>query len=144
MGVQAEILDVTQDPKNGSIIVRTQYKLDGVEVMSNYPPLGGKYYWQTRYQIDKFAGMTDGQVKTYIFKDLAAFGKNLIRKRFFQLNNFQYIQDKANLLIGQTGTVNTAEVLVDTNADGVVDTKWVVSSDGTKTEEPYTPPVAIP
>lgn len=137
--VQIEILDVTQDTQNGSIIVRTQYKIDGVEVPSSYPPLNGKYYWQTRYNIDKFAGMTDLAVKNYIFKDLAAFAKSLITKKYFATNNYQYIQDKANLLIGQTGTVNTAEVLVDTNADGVVDTKWIVSSDGTRTEEPYTP-----
>lgn len=139
-GVDAEILDVAQDPANGSIIVRTQYKLDGVEVPSRYPvDAQGRSYWQTRYNVDKFAGMTDLQVKQYILKDLQSFGETLVRKAYFEKANFQYTQAKAALLIGTKGTIATADVVVDTNADGLADTRWVVKSDGTRTEEPYAP-----
>ena len=137
--VTAEILDVTQDTNNGSIIVRTQYKIDGVEVPSRYPKLDGKYYWQTRYNLNQFAGMTNAEAKTFIFKDIQSFCKSLIKKTYLKLNNYQYVQDKANLLIGQTGQVDSAEILVDTNADGIYDTKWIIKTDGTRTEEPYTP-----
>jgi len=137
--VTAEILDVTQDPVNGSIVVKTQYKLDGVEVVSNYPLLNGKYYWVTRYQLQSFAGITDLQAKQRILKDLQSHGQSLIRKKYLQQANFQYTQDKASLLIGTTGQIDTAEILVDMNGDGVNDTKWIIKTDGTRTEEPYTP-----
>jgi len=137
--VTAEILDVAQDQNTGAIIVRTQYKIDGVEVVSPYPPLNGKYYFQTRYNLNQFAGMTDQQAKTFIFKDLQSHAKTLIIRTYLKLNNFQYVQDKANLLIGQSGQVDSAEILVDTNADNIPDTKWIIYTDGTRTEEPYTP-----
>ena len=137
--ITAEILDVAQDPKNKSIIVRTQYKIDGVEVVSPYPQLNGKYYFQTRYNINQFAGMTDLQVKQRILLDLRSHGENLIRKTYFKQVNFQFAQDKANKLIGTTGTIQTAEILVDTNGDNIKDTKWIVYTDGHRDEEPYTP-----
>lgn len=137
-GVVGTIIDVSQD-EQGAIVVKTNYVLDGVEVQSRYPTLNGQYYWVTRYNVDKFAGMTDAQVKTYILKDLQAFAQNLITKTFFQKANFSYTQAKANALIGTTGTVTTAEVLVDTNADNVPDTKWIVKSDGSYTSQAYTP-----
>ena len=139
-GVTAEILDITQDQSNGSIIVKTQYKLDGVEVISRYPKdEQGRSYWVTRYNIDKFAVMSDQQAKTYILNDLKQFAQSVIRQAYFKIANFDYTQEKADLLIGATGEVNTADILVDTNADGIADTIWYVKSDGTKTEEPYEP-----
>jgi hypothetical protein len=133
--ITAEIIDVSQDQKNYSIIVKTQYFLDGVEVKSNYPPENGKYYWVTRYNIDRFAGMTDQQVKNYILNEISQFGKVLISRSYFEKANLNFLQSKASLLIGQKETISTADIQVDKNLDGVIDTVWHVKSDGTKTEE---------
>lgn len=137
--VTATILDVSQDSNSGAIIVKTQYKVDGVELVSNYPLLDGKYYWQTRYNLNQFAGMTDGEVKTRIFKDIKAFGENVTCKTYLKQANFVYTKDKGSLLIGQTGTILSADILVDSDGDNIVDTKWIVKTDGTRIEEVYVP-----
>ena len=141
-GYEAEILDVIQDPVNGSIIVKTQYKLDGVEVVSRYPQLDGKYYWVTRYQLQSFAGMDDNEMKMHVLKDLMSFGENLIREAYLEKANLAFIQDNAATLIGTKNAAVSATILLDTNKDGVRDTKWIIFSDGTRTEEAYVEPMA--
>lgn len=139
-GVYAEIIDIVQDDSRGSIIVRTQYKIDGIEVISRYPKLNGKYYHVTRYHINSFAGMTDPQARDYILADLTAHAKNLVKTTYLRKANFVFIQDKANLIIGTNGTVNQTSILVDTDADNILDTEWIVKTDGTRTEQPYVVP----
>lgn len=138
--VIATILDVSQDANTGAIVVKTNYVVDGEQVVSRYPVLNTKYYWVTRYNVDNFAGMTDLEVKNYILKDLKSFAENIIKQKYLSKANFSYSQSKANLLIGTSGTISTAEILVDTNADNIVDTKWTVKSDGTRTESAYVAP----
>lgn len=124
--VEVEILDVSQDQENGTIIVKTNYKLDGIEVVSNYPKFNGKYYWVTRYNVSSFAGLDDQQTKDKIFVELNNFADNLIIKEYYNKNNLTYVQNKAPLLVGQKSTKITADIRIDSN------TVWTVSSDGTK------------
>jgi len=140
--VTAEIIAVDKD-NNGNIQIKTQYKIDGVEVQSNYPPLNGKYYWINRYDIKSFAGMTKAQILLRIKKDIISFEKNLIQKKYMEINNDIFVTAGQNL-VGATNTQTTTSVYVDTNSDGILDTEWVLKSDSTRTELPYTPTEELP
>lgn len=134
--VTAEIVGKAIDD-NGNIIIRTQYKIDGVEVVSRYPKdEQGRYYWVTRYNIINFAGMTKAQIKQRVGRDIKAFAQNLIRQEYLKKANLAL--DTSDV-IGQTLTETTAEILVDTDGDGIPDKKWTVKNDGSKVESDYTP-----
>lgn len=119
---------------NGAIVVKTQYKIDGMEVSSPYPKVDGKYCFWTRYDITNFANMDNKQIESYILKDITNFSETLIRKKYIAIQNAL-----CNLtgLINKTSSVSTADILVDTNNDGQPDTKWIVKTDGDKTTENY-------
>lgn len=138
---------------NGNIVIWTKYKLDGTVVDSNYPQSAtpprmacpAAYWnttrnactvWASRYSIENFAGMDSAAIKTRIKKDCKAFARHLIKKKFDEISNTNL---DLSATIGTTDSFTTEDVYLDTDADGVLDTVWHVSSDGTKTEEPYTP-----
>lgn len=136
--VTAEVLAYDADD-NGNIRIKTQYKIDGVEVISRYPTLNDKYYWVTRYSAFNFAGMNDIEIKTRIIEDIEAFSKSLIQKTYLTKTNAEIIKSNLSTLIGTKNTETIGSILVDTNGDKILDTEWVVKTDGTKTEIPYTP-----
>ncbi len=135
--VTAKIIAVDKD-EQGSIRVKTQYFLDGIQVQSNYPPIDGKYYWVTRYSMENFAGMTKPQILARVKKDIQAFEKHLITKKFLQINNDIFVTGSQDI-VNTTDTQATASMYVDKNQDGILDTEWQVKSNGEKTEIPYTP-----
>ena len=136
--VTAKIIAVDKDEQR-NIRVKTQYRLDNVEVPSNYPPLDGKYYWVTRYTVQLFAGMTKAQILARIKKDIIAFEKQLITKKYMEINNDAFVTAGQDL-VNATDTQTTASIYVDVNGDSILDTEWILKSDGTRTEQPYTPP----
>lgn len=138
--VTAEIIGKDID-ENGNIRIKTQYKIDGVEVSSRYPPENGKYYWVTRYTSTNFAGMTKLQIAQRIVKDIKAFADSLIQKKYYSIANPALSNSTLfDTIVGQKLTETTASILVDTNGDNKPDTEYLVKTDGTKTEQPYTPP----
>ena len=137
--VTAQIIAVDKDD-NGNIRVKTQYKIDGVEVVSKYPQQDGKYYWVTRYDVRSFVNMTKAQILGRVKNDIRAFEDNLITREFIKINNDAWItagQDLVNI----TDIKTSASMYVDKNSDGIADTEWIIYTNGTKTEQPYTPPI---
>jgi len=127
----AKIIGVDKD-EQGSIRVKTQYILDGQEVISRYPQQDGKYYWVTRYNVQNFANMTKAQVLGRIKKDIKAFQEHLIIDSFMKINNDAFVKTADNL-VNATNTETTANIDLDLNSDGIPDTRWQVTSDGNKT-----------
>ena len=138
--VQAKIIGVDKD-EQGNIRVKTQYKIDGVEVVSPYPQLNGMYYFVTRYTVQNFAGMTKLQILGRIKKDIQSHEKSLITKKFLQITNDAFVNAGQDL-INASDSIDTASIYVDANGDGTLDTEWVISTDGTKQDKPYTPPIS--
>lgn len=137
--VTAEIIGKDLD-ENGNIVIRTQYKLDGEEVVSRYPrDEQGRSYWVTRYTVQNFAGMDANATKARILKDVKDYSKVLIQKDYLLTANQSL--DLSSVL-GATNTETEASILVDENQDGTPDKEWKVKTDGSKTDAVYTPPTA--
>lgn len=130
--VTAEIIGVDLD-ENGAIRVKTQYKIDGKEVESRYPQQDGKYYFVTRYRIDNFAGMNKTKILQRIKSDISSFQKNIILNDYFKKANDAFVKSGADL-INITNTEKTATLDLDTDNDGIPDTRWIIEN-GTKTEQ---------
>ena len=106
-GVTGEIVGKTID-SNGNIVIRTQYKIDGVEVPSQYPKdAQGRYYWQTRYNFENFDGMTDEQIFARIEQDIEDFAKLLITDKYVRAENSKINLDS---LIGRSVETNSATI----------------------------------
>lgn len=137
--VTAEVLKKDLED-NGNIRVYTQYKIDGVEVVSRYPKLGGKYYWITRYTALIFAGMTDAQMEARILQDVNIYAERLTLETFIEKNNINIVANNLKTLVGSTVSKDSTTIRVDTDGDNIVDTEWTVKTDGTKTETPIITP----
>jgi len=131
-GVTAEILAYDLDD-NGNIRVKTQYKIDGVEVVSRYPQLGGKYYFVTRYHALNFAGMSDAEIKARILEDVENHAENLIKNTYMKKKNINIHDNHIKALVGSKVTETTTTVSVDTDGDNVNDEIWTIKSDGSHT-----------
>lgn len=132
--VTAEIVGKDID-ENGNIIIKTQYKIDGVEVQSRYPKLTIKdkddkdiqvYYWVTRYTVQSFAGMNETQTNDRIKQDLSQFAKSLIAKKYISEENAKLDLSK---VIGQKITETNATIQVSPTLE------WTVKTDGSKVEK---------
>lgn len=132
-GVTAEILAYDLDD-NGNIRVKTQYKIDGVEVISRYPTLGGKYYFVTRYHTLNFAGMSDAEIKTRILEDVEAHAKSLIKKTYIEKSNLDIHDNHIKEVVGSKVTKTTTTIEVDTDGDGEKDTNYILKTDGSHAE----------
>ena len=133
---------------NGNIVIKTQYKIDGVEVVSRYPQENGKYYWVTRYSIQNFANMNATQIQDRIDQDIKAYADNLItqpfqeqQRRALKTANSNFYNTSLSNVTGHKVTVTSAKMVVDTNFDGMQDKEWTVKTDGTKIEADYSPPI---
>jgi len=139
--VTAEVLSTTLDAR-GNIEVHTQYKVDGVEVVSPYPKEDGKSYYVTRYSVQNFSGMTDAEKLARINQDLQAYGEQLIRKPY-QNEAVQLVKDaNADLiktdffktLAGKKVTITEAKMQLDTDFNGKPDKEWTMTTTN-KTEK---------
>lgn len=132
--VTAEILKCDIDD-NGNIRVYTQYKVDGVDVVSRYPTLDGKYYFVTRYDAMNFYGMTAKQIKARILKDINDHAANLIARKYVEDKNAAIVKDNLTTIVGSTASVVEAVIPVDSDKDGTPDINLTVKTDGTSVEE---------
>jgi len=138
--VTSEIIDVTPD-NNGNIMVKTQYKIDGVEVVSRYPKFGGKHYFVTRYDCMNFKDMSKEQIKERILSDIKEHSRALIVKTYIKKSNTDILRDFPEI-VGTTNREDIGSIIFDTDNDNEPDKEWVVKTNGEKTEKPYTRTVA--
>ncbi len=134
MSTKGTIVDKDIDSL-GNIRVWTQYKIDDIEVKSQYPKKDGKHVFCSRYQVVNFAGMSDAQIKERILKDVSDHTKGLIRKTFIKKASEDIFNTHLDSIINSTVENSETTFNVDSNQDGTIDKKWTVKSDGTKTEE---------
>lgn len=149
MGAEGTVIGKDIDVK-GNIRVWTQYKVDGVEVDSNYPKMDGKQVYCTRYNKRNFLGMSKTEVKERVDADLISQCQNLIGKEFDKkapktINeirkdyNAQANQDFVDVsfpvIIGNKVTEIDKTIILDTDNDGVNDKEIKVKTDGTKVEK---------
>lgn len=129
-----KVLKVDKDT-NGNIQVKTQFKIDGVEVQSRYPTLNGKYYFVTRFSAQNFWEMTAQEKKDFITAELDKHAQALIAREYMKKENDLIITKD---LVGLTSTVGTkteAKVKADTDGNGLNDKEYTVKTDGTKTSK---------
>lgn len=123
--VTAEIIGNDID-SNGNIIVKTQYKIDGVEVKSPYPLQDGKSYFVTRYNVVNFAGMNTTQIADRIKQDMTEYAQHLITNKYIKEENAKV---DFREIIGTSITQKTADIQISNT------TAWEVSTNGTKVEK---------
>ncbi len=136
--VIGEIVSIDKDVK-GSIRVWTQYKVDGVEVESRYPKIGGKYVFCSRYNAINFAGMTDTQIKARIDFDVKQHTKSLLRNTYISVVNDDIIANHLGTVVGSTTTTKDLKINVDTDGDGVIDAEVLIKTDGSQSISPISP-----
>lgn len=129
--VTAEIIGKDFD-EQGNIIIKTQFKVDGVEIVSRYPKLDGKYYFVNRYTAVNFYNMTDEQIIAKIKGDLSQHAKMLIGKKFLAVENAKMALDD---VVGSTITEKTSTVQI----SPVLELE--VKTDGSKIEKVITPTI---
>lgn len=145
----AEIIGHDIDNR-GNIVIKSQYKVDGVEVASRYPKLDGKQYFVTRYSAENFIGLGDAEIEGLIKKDLSAHCNSLTRDRFAEKSaetqesiirnaNRNLSENGFDKLVGKKITVDSFKIKVDTDIDGMYDQEWDIKTDGTKTSSSITP-----
>jgi len=132
--VTAEIISYKID-QNGNIEVHTQYKIDGVEVVSRYPQENGKYYWVTRYTASAFGNMTEPQIIARIMKEIDDESGALLLESYVKKINQTIATTKLGTLTGSKLTKTQADLKVDNDGDGKADQIWTVTSDGRKLSE---------
>lgn len=115
--VVGEIISIDRDA-NDNIRVWTQYKIDGVEVKSNYPKINGKAVYATRFAAHNFAGLSDSQIEARILRETKAHSKNLIKQEFIKKTistNDDIYSNHLKTLVGKSITVDKAEIRIDDN-----------------------------
>lgn len=138
--VTAEVISYKIDG-NGNIEVHTQYKVDGVEVVSRYPLENGKYYWVTRYDAVNFGSMTDAEIKQHILDDLKRNAEGFIARDFIKEENAKIVSQRFESieLVGSLAVALDAKILIADQKTGVAKEEWTVKTDGTKTVKDMTP-----
>lgn len=135
--VTAEIISKKID-ENGNIEIHTQYKIDGVEVQSNYPPDSGKYYFVTRYSFLNFVNLSDDDKKNRILSDISSYAKGLIERTYSKKTNEELIKDNFLInIVGQSITETESTIKINPTLE------YKVKTDGTKTDI-IIEPVIIP
>jgi len=136
--VTAEVVSIDKD-QNGNIRVWTQYKIDGVEVQSNYPKIGGKSVYCSRYNAFNFLGMTDAQIKTRILADVDAHTKSLITQTYTKKANEDILTKHLKNITGSKVSNEEAVIQIDTDGDGVNDKEIKIKTDGSSVISPVSP-----
>lgn len=127
-------IDIGED-KNISVWV--QYKLDGIEIESNYPKIDDKFVYRFRIRYTNLVGKTNNQIRTYIRNQIERHCENIIKNRFAELRNEADLNDRISKIggiIGSSLTKNSAFIDFDTDQDGANDTRWEVFTNGNYTE----------
>jgi len=123
--VEANILECCQDADSGRIVLKIQFKVDGVEVSSQYPLLNGKHYHPTRYSESHFEGLDKQGIIDWLGKDVERQCGNYIKKTFSEKVNTEIIKDIETSLVGLNIKKSEVEIERDTKI-------YIVKTDGTK------------
>lgn len=149
--VTRKVISIKQD-ENGNLEVHTQYKVDGVEVVSRYltePCDDGQcYIWVTRYDAVNFINpdgtfMDDAQKVEFIGNQVDKFSDSLIRKTFVQKKNLEIKDAGIKDLIGSTKTIQSSVIELkdkDKNITATVELK----TDGTLSSKSASSDAIIP
>ena len=151
--VTAKIISFRLDD-NKNIEVHTQYKIDGVEVVSRYPQedcddgVGGTtkcYIWVTRYQILNFINldgtlMSDSEIKSKIVLDLQQFENSLIQKTYLEKKNQEIFNKNLKTIVGTLDSLSSTTITLKDSAGKDI-TNLEVKTDGTATA---TPVIVVP
>lgn len=129
--VIGEVISIDKDD-NGNIRVWTQYKVDNVEVQSNYPKIDGKYVYCSRYHAMNFVGMTDKQIKDRILKDVDNHTKSLIRNTYIKKANDDIFDKHLKNIKNSKIQNETVTIKADTNGDGISDKEVILKTDGSQ------------
>ena len=149
--VTAKIISFKLDD-NKNIEVHTQYKIDGVEVVSRYPQescddgLGGTtqcYIWVTRYQVLNFVNpdgtlMSDAEIKDKIILDLQQFENALIQKTYLEKKNQEIFETNLKTIVGTLDSLTSSTITLK-DSTGKETTTLEVKTDGTATITPAIP-----
>ena len=127
---------------SGNIVIKTQYKVDGVEVDSAYSH-NGKKYWYKVYNYTKFLGMSNQEIIDKIDSDIVEVSQGLVVKEFTKKQNEEVLK-VLDSVIGTKNTVQTTQIIMDTDNDGTLDKTWTIKTDGTKTEKIYVKEIITP
>ena len=127
-GVEAEIVAKDLDD-NGNIRVWTQYKIDGVEVESNYPKIDGKSVYCVRFNALNFMDMNATEIKDKIIGEAKSHCENLIQKTWVQKQNAEIIDKEIKGVVGSKLNI-TETTRVINGKDGK---EYILKTDGTIT-----------
>lgn len=106
--VTAEIIKCDLDA-SGNLRVYTQYKIDGVEVPSNYPQFEGKYYYVTSYNFKRSDILAD-DILTKIKKDIEAYAQSLLARTYISKQNAEIVKSKLANIVGQKVTISSVVI----------------------------------
>ena len=130
--IEATVISKSIDPKRGSIIVWTQYKVDGKEVASAYPKIDGKSVYCVRYDPLQLLGKTEAEIEAKVLKDLEAHTGKLIKDKFKSLTTSDILDTGLANIIGKTITKGVTVVRMG-------DRELTLKDDGTYTSKTIVP-----
>lgn len=110
--IEATIISKDVDTQRGTIRVWTQYKLDGVEIPSQYPKIDGKSVYCVRYDPVQLVGLTEAEIEAKVLADLDSHAGSLIRNKFRSLVTSDALNTGMANIIGKTVQKDTTQVKV--------------------------------
>lgn len=99
--IQGTIVKVDTDT-NGAIRVWSQYKIDGQEIVSQYPKIDGKSVYCTRYDAVSLTGLTKEEIQAKVLKDVEQFVDVNVKKEYLKTATPTCISDNFSDLVGQS------------------------------------------
>ena len=127
--IEGTIVKVDTDEK-GAIRVWSQYKINGVEVASQYPKIDGKSVYCSRYSVVNFAGQDKATIQASVTKDVEAYANKLAIDQYSKVATPTSIADNLTELVGTTVTKTDGVLAVGDKeatfkADGTVTIKTI-------------------
>ena len=124
-GVEAEIVSKDLDA-NGNIRIWTQYKIDGVEVPSNYPKIDGKSVYCVRFNALNFMDMNATEIKDKIIGEAKSHCEALIQRTCIAKQNAEIIDKEIKGVVGSKLNITEAPIIIN-------DKEYILKTDGTIT-----------
>lgn len=147
--VTAEIISKDID-SNGNIRIWTIHAVDGVEIESKYPKIGGHFVFCTRYSSQNFKDCKNKtEIENYILNDIKNYSNVLVQKEFDKKSPKTFNQIKidyntsvnqafatTNLdkLVGKSLSITEVKEKIDSDGDGVLDKEITLKPYGSKIE----------
>lgn len=122
--IESEIVKVEQD-ESGAIRVWSCYKIDGVEVTSNYPKVDGKSVYCIRYDALQFIDKTEQEIKDIAISDSKSYLDTLVQKEYLKSANAP-IAEILKSVVGSKASLSSTEINIGETS------KVILNQDGTK------------